>query len=274
MCPAAEQESEVWINREQWLDTMNALSMGVDCLDQKSIQDAQLRKAMHAFNSGSKTITLDYMDAFHEDPGEELRETLKRPYFISLNRDILFGADYNRENKAELLRRLNAQREQNVKNKKTFEAQLKEEYTAEIETLIQMHRDQMSGHIPNEHYSFNSFWGSIQLLQRIRMWKDSGGKEDEIVAFYRSEHNKALPYTDISCSLFAKIMTDPQPIRTGDPKDIQHISTMLPYSDLFVTDKAWSTFLNNKKFNERYKATICYVGDTETIDAFFKNSAS
>lgn len=46
VCPAAEQESEVWVNREQWLNTMNTLSMGVDCLDLKSIQDAQLRKAM------------------------------------------------------------------------------------------------------------------------------------------------------------------------------------------------------------------------------------
>lgn len=274
VCPAAEQESEVWVNREQWLNTMNFLSMGIDCLDLKSIQDAQLRKAMSAYNSKSNAIKLSYMDAFHEDPGEELLSTLKQPFFIGLNTGILFGAEYNRENKATLLEMLNNQREENVRNKKTYESQLEAEYTGEIEALIQMHQDQMSGNISDEQYDFNSTWGSFELLERVQMWQASGGTDDEIIGFYRSEHNKALPYIELSCSLFAKIMTDPQAIRSGDHKDIQHISTMLPYSDLFITDKAWRTFLNNKKIGEKYNTQVCYIGDMETIDVFFKNANS
>ena len=257
VCPAAEQESEVWVDREQWLDTMNTLSMGIDCLDPKSIQDTQLRKAMNAFNSNNPVIEIGYLDAFHEDPGEELRNTLSQPFFIGLNSDILFGADYNRENKVALLKMLNDQREENVKNKKSYESQQEAEYTGEIEALIKMHQDQMSGNITDEHYDFNSTWGSFELLQRIQMWNSSGGNDDEIISFYRSEHNKSLPYVDLSCSLFAKIMTDPQPIRSGDHKDIQHISTMMPYSDLFITDKEWSKILNNKKYNEKYNTQNC-----------------
>lgn len=274
VCPAAEQESEVWVNRGHWLDTMNTLSMGINCLDLKSILDTQLRKAMKAFNSNNPIIEISYMDAFHGDPGEELRNTLDQPFFIGLNSDILFGANYNRENKATLLNMLNEQREVNINNKQTYESQKESEYTGEIEALIKMHQDHLSREIADEQYEINSTWGSFGLLQRTQMWKDSGGKDDEIIDFYRSEHNKSLPYVDLSCSLFAKIMTDPQPIRSGDHKDIQHISTMVPYSDLFITDKAWSTFLNNKKYAEKYNTLICYIGDTESINEFFRKANS
>jgi hypothetical protein len=274
VCPAAEQEGEVWVNRDQWLETMNTLSMGIDCLDLKSIQDSQLRKAMIAYNANNSDIEISYMDAFHEDPAEELKSTLRQPFFIALNSDILFGADYNRDNKAALLKMLNDKREENVKNKKTYESQLDAEYTGEIEALIQMHQDQLSGNISDEHYDFNSTWGSFELLQRIRMWQSSGGKDDEIIGFYRSDHNKALPIVNLSCSLYAKIMTDPQPIRSGDHKDIQHISSIMPYSDLFITDKAWSTFLNNKKFSSKYNTQVCYIGDTKIINEFFERANS
>lgn len=214
------------------------------------------------------------MDAFHEDPGEELRNTLQQSFYIGLNAGILFGADYNRKNKADLLEMLNTQREENVRNKKSYESQLEAEYTGEIEALIQMHKDQMSGNITDKHYDFNSTWGSFELLERIQMWQESGGKDDAIIDFYKSNYNKVLPYAELSCSLFAKIMTDPQPIRTGDHKDIQHISTMLPYSDLFITDKAWRVFLNNKKIGAKYNTQVCYIGDTEVIDEFFRNVKS
>jgi hypothetical protein len=65
-------------------------------------------------------------------------------------------------------------------------------------------------------------------------------------------------------------MIDPQPIRAGDPMDIVHISFLMPYADLFVTDKAWSTFINRKSLNDEYKTTVCHIGNFDTIEKFFK----
>lgn len=272
ICPAAEQEGEVWIDREQWLDTMHTLSLGIDCADYKSIQDCQIRKSMEAFHNNQATIEMSYKDIFYEDPNEELDKILKEPFYITLNTDILFGAEYNKENKTKLLKMLNDKREENVKNKYSYESQLEAEYTGEIETLIKMYNDQIQGNITDDQYDFNSFWGSIGLHEQLEFWKYSGGKKEDFegfLMFFRSEHYKSLPIIDLSCSLYAKIMTDPQPIRSGDHKDIHHISSIMPFSNLFITDKAWSTFLNRRKFSEKYNTQVCYVGDTDVINGFF-----
>ena len=68
-------------------------------------------------------------------------------------------------------------------------------------------------------------------------------------------------------------MIDPQQIKSGDPMDICHISTLMPFSNLFITDKHWSNFLNKKSYNNLYDTMICYVGDTKEIDNFFENVA-
>ncbi len=185
ICPAAEQEGEVWIDREQWLDTIHTLSLGIDCTDYKSIQDSQLRKSMEAFHNNQATIEMSYKDIFYEDPIEELDKVLKEPFYLTLNTDILFGAEYNKENKAELLKRLNDKRQENVENKYSYESQLEAEYTGEIETLIKMYNDQMQGNITDDHYDFNSFWGSIGLHERLEFWKYAGGKKEDFEGFLK-----------------------------------------------------------------------------------------
>ena len=46
ICPLADQEGEVWIKRDEWMDTIRNLSLGIECLSLKEIQDNQLYKAM------------------------------------------------------------------------------------------------------------------------------------------------------------------------------------------------------------------------------------
>jgi len=67
-------------------------------------------------------------------------------------------------------------------------------------------------------------------------------------------------------------MIDKQKIRSGDMMDIHHVSTLMPYCDLFITDKAVSAFLKRKGLDRLYGTKVCYIGDTEDIGAFFANS--
>ena len=77
ICPLAEQEREVWINRSEWLDTVHELSFGIECIGEGEIENRQIFCAMKAYNNSSSTISLNYKDAFFNDPVEELEEVLQ-----------------------------------------------------------------------------------------------------------------------------------------------------------------------------------------------------
>jgi hypothetical protein len=272
ICPLAEQESEIWVERDKWLDTMNKLSLGIVANPLQSIVDDQLAKFMAPYVNNETEIQLSYKDAFYSDPVEELKETLSKPFFITVNPRLIFGAEYQKNIKNVLHEMLNNQREKNVQDRVTFEKQLQMEYLGELQVLFAFQKKLLSGNFTDENDELNTTFGVINLQHQLIMWKSYSGKSHDykgLIEFYKSQHYQSMPYTNISCNLYAKLMTDKQPIRSGDPMDVKHASTLLPYSDIFITDKAMSAFLKKRKFDELYDTTVCYIGDTDNIDNFF-----
>jgi hypothetical protein len=273
ICPLADQEGEVWIKREEWMDTIRDLSLGIECISEKEIQDNQMAKAMRAYATNAPLIELSYLDAFHDDPVDELMDTLKERIFVTTNYDIVLGSDYRRKINKEILDRLNIQRVKNVTAGISFETQLKSEFTGSISAVIEMAKAFANQEIQNEEDSYNCFWATINLQGQLKTWEYICGKANDLgglIGFYKSDYYARCPYANLTCNLYAKIMIDPQPIRTGDPMDITHISTLMPFSDLFITDKAWSAFLKRKSFDKLYNSTVCYIGDSSAIESFFK----
>ena len=43
----------------------------------------------------------------------------------------------------------------------------------------------------------------------------------------------------------------------------------MPFSDLFITEKACSTFLNRERLEEEYQTRLACIGDIETTTDFF-----
>ena len=215
---------------------------------------------------------LKYTDVFHSDPVEELKDILKSPIFVSVKHPILFGEDYQRTLKSNLYTAMEKQRKKNVESKVTFEKQLELEYVGELEALFELQKQFLSVQFKNDDDQLNAACGTINLSRQLKIWKSLTGKGLDyhgLIGFYKSDHHKSMPYTNISCNLFARLMTDKQSIRSGDAKDIEHASTLLPYSNLFITDKAMSNLLKMRKFDKLYNLAICYIGDTKIIDEFF-----
>lgn len=84
-----------------------------------------------------------------------------------------------------------------------------------------------------------------------------------------SNYYREIPNKKISVEFFSKLMTDKQLIRSGDIKDIEQISSMLPFVDMLITDKQRKVQLHKLRFNEEYQTKICYIGDSEKIKEFF-----
>jgi hypothetical protein len=247
MCPLGGQEREVWIGRDEWMDTIHDLGLGIEFAPAKTIQDNQMRSAMSAYLEGAGELRLSYLDAFLDDPIYRIKKVLSQPVFVTVRRGILFGADYHRKKNPETLALLNAVREKNISIGVSLERQLETERLGDLNLLLKQCADLMNAkEVPEDE---NAFWGYTDLVNRVQDWIDLGGAPADIrgyIEFYKSEYNQRCPKHELEATLFAKIMVDPQPIRFGDPMDIGHISTLMPYSDLFITDKAWSTFLNKK----------------------------
>jgi hypothetical protein len=270
ICPLGGQEMEVWIDRDAWMDTIHDLGFGIECASEKTIQENQMRSAISAYLEGSPELRLSYLDAFVGDPVHELKQVLGQPFFVAVRRDILFGADYHRKKNPETLELLNAAREKNVANKISLEKQLETERLGELKLLLSQCAEVINSQEGSKDES--AFWGYMDMSNRVRLWAELGGSPSDIdgyIEFYKSEYNQKSPQNDLAATLYAKIMVDPQPIRSGDPMDIVHISTLMPYSDLFITDKAWSTFLNRNGIANRYGTTVCFIGDTDVITNFF-----
>lgn len=274
ICPLGGQEKEVWVGRDAWMDTIHDLGLGIECASEKTIQENQMRAAVIAYINKSPDLPLSYLDAFVNDPVYELKKTLSQPFFVTVRSDILFGADYHKKKNPETLVLLNAAREKNVSNRISIEKQLETERFGELKLLLSQCAEVMNSAEYTEEES--ALWGYIDLENRVREWAELGGSPPDVlgyIEFYKSEYNLKSPTNDLGSTLFAKIMVDPQPIKSGDPMDIGHISTLMPYADLFITDKAWSTFLNRNEIPKRYGTEVCYIGDTDAISHFFSSLA-
>lgn len=272
ICPLAGQEGEVWIERDKWLDTIHSLSLAIKTQVLFSIQHNQLHRFMSAYVNNEKTVTLKYSDAFRSDPVRELRGTLKRPIFVTVKHPILFGEEYQKNLKSNIYQALEDQRKKNVNSKVTFKQQLDQEYVGELQALFILQKQFLLGQFKDDNDQSNATCGTIDLNQRLMLWKSFTGKTLDyhgLIGFHKSAHHRSMPFTNISCNLYAKLMTDKQPIRSGDVMDIKHASTLLPFSDIFITDKAMSVFLKQRNFDRQYNTTVCYIGDAEIIDDFF-----
>ena len=272
ICPLAEQEAEIWIERDKWLDTMHSLTFGIETAARQSIHNKQFMAFMIGYVHQKNEVKIHYEDAFLGDPVEHLKDALRNPVYIYVESPILFGEDYVKNTKRTLLASLNKQRKRNVESKISFEEQLEAEYMGELDALLILKDQFLAGDFKDELEQTNAVFGAINLKQQLRMWEDCSGKPNDLsglIGFYKSQHYRSMPFTDISCNLTASLMIDKQDIRSGDNMDINHVSTLMPYSDLFVTDKAMSTFLRKKRFDRKYGTRICYIGDTQDIDSFF-----
>ncbi|HIF0227084.1 TPA: hypothetical protein ACXYKD_004069, partial [Legionella anisa] len=118
-------------------------------------------------------------------------------------------------------------------------------------------------------------FGKIYKIYDLMMWNALDKSQTNINGlrnFYNSPYYKELPHVYLKCSLLAKIKTSTKEIRSGDPMDIQHTADMLPFSDLYITDKKWRDFLKEQQFDIQYSTKILYIGDEEEIKNFFERA--
>ena len=170
ICPLAEQEGEVWVERDKWLDTIQSLSLGIETEALLSIQNNQMHRFMKAYVNNEKTVTLNYNDAFDSDPLSELRNILKSTFFVSARNPILFGEEYQKNIKKNIYQEMEEQRKKNIESKVTFEQQLEQEYIGELKALFILQKRFLLNQFKDDDDQLNNICGTINLNQQLMLY--------------------------------------------------------------------------------------------------------
>jgi hypothetical protein len=80
----------------------------------------------------------------------------------------------------------------------------------------------------------------------------------KIIEFVESDHFSEIPIIDISCRMWAKILTHNtnRTIKTGDATDIDIVSAYLPYVDVLATDTFVANTIKGLGYDSKYKTTV------------------
>ena len=186
---------------------------------------------MNAYYHSLEEVEIDYKTAFFRDPIAELLSEKKFIISIKEKTDEESIKEIE-ERKNKLIAEFETLRKNRVNNGITFEEQLELESQGIIEA-IQVYLSQEKSEV-----DFNEYMALIG--DALSCWKRISGRANDLkglIEFYKSEYYRKMPYNAIKAKLYAKIITDRNPIETGDSIDVVNIASMAPYCNMILTRK-------------------------------------
>ena len=248
-------------------ETQTSLSLGLRFKDRKDIKSTQIIRFMKAFIDKEEEISLDYKEAFNEDPVKKL-EKLGR-FIITIDFEIT-EEDITRveTNKKNINLKLESLRQNNILKRVTFEQQIEKEYQWLLNEGLSAYRKYVLkinlGIIPTpKKYNQAMVFGNL-----IDIWDKYNGQTKDLkgfTEFINSDYYKSVPAVDISARLLACKMTSRNPIESGDYMDIDQISAILSYCNFVFTDRKMKNLILNFGVNDKYKTKVYCMQDFDEI---------
>ena len=243
LCPQADQEEEYAgerLDREVHGDFLS-LSLGVSFRHRQGVFDDQTQIGMKACVARAAAIVVPLDAYFYSDPAEELLNARKRSILIGGHpiRDPEILAR-RQSAKSEIQQTWENLRQEFIKKKQSYDAQLREElrgYADAVTYQIRVFEDKIrSGVMPN----FWEFMGVEGFLMFQAYWRDLNGAAvglDSLHGYFCSEYFARLPTPRIRMQLGADLLTGNQIIQSGDAMDVELLSVAIPASHFVLTDK-------------------------------------
>jgi hypothetical protein len=237
------------------------------------VQDRQEKRAMRAHALGARVVELPHTDLFSTDPTMTIRENLSQPIFISIvetpSAELIeqFEAD-----RAWIHQEWEALRTTLVGDRVSYAQQLGGELEGETRVIFDLAQSYLEKLESGEEPSSKEFFRYIRVVRMISEWDGlTNGALDVrgLKRFLRSAHYAGLPSVFVSAALTAALLTGNRPIQSGDAKDIEHISMMLPYADLMIVDRFMKHLIKTHGLHAKYGTAVCHLGDEEELSHFF-----
>lgn len=84
ICPIADQKEEIWNGRNDCLQVMLDLSLGIKSKFSESVKEIQIKQFLESYINDENSIIIKYSDFFHSDPIQQIWDTNE----IILNVDL------------------------------------------------------------------------------------------------------------------------------------------------------------------------------------------
>lgn len=264
-----DQDEEINSLNSEAHKTQSFLSMGIKFQYRKAIHDEQLYAFMDAYINKQDTVIIDYRDAFYNDPVEEVKDRNSghlNGLIISVHGEVTEREIRERTNRKQvILEQFNELRQMLVASGVTYEQQLQKEYTGIIQACRAV-MDKISDKVRNGLMITTEDIDQLSIITELgAMWGQLSGNAEGLVDFLKSECYKEIPHIDIGCRLLAKIVTSITPVVSGDSMDVNHISTVLPYSDIVVTDRKMKNRIVQLGIDKKYNTKVLCLNDIDEI---------
>lgn len=171
ICPLADQDEEIWVDRKEFLNTIHELSLGISTDSTIAVQKKLFKRFAEAYITLEKNIELDYSVLFHEDPLQKIKHVLSSPVYVTINPPLIGGPEKTKSKKRVTLKRLNEIREENITNKVALKTQKEAEFMAEfnfLKTISTAPHELANLGLDKQDY----FWNRIGVVEKLKTWSD------------------------------------------------------------------------------------------------------
>jgi len=267
----SEQRNEAWKSGwDDFVETLESLSVGTSMRPLLSVQNAQFEVAMMAYLQGASSMRVPLEVFFDEDPVKATDEVRRRRMSITVR--VPQSEElrrHKREKNQELWAGLERTRLESVAKGVTFDQQLAAESRATLKAYIDLYACAALSHLLDPQMTNReTFWqsmGGMALPEVADLWKHHGGKLAELGRFFDSEHFRALPQQDIQSRVYAALMTQREPIKSGDAGDVDHLALVLPIATFVLTDKRMERRLYDLGLDEKWGARVFSLASTDQL---------
>ncbi len=257
ICPLAEQEEEIEEKVVEVIKQFVNLSLGITFLSNDEIKEGQLVKAIKSHRR-TKDIELTYLDAFYEDPVIYLQNK-KQDFIFSI---VLEPTELEINNR-KMIKKKNIEELQLAKDNfyqdkdyySIISGELNGSYVA-TSHLIDLYRYKLENNIPLSEVE--SLQIARMLSKPLSLWNEE--QKDGLVGymeFLKSDCYKQLPSVHINAHMVADLVTSKRKLlEIGDPTDISNLSTLLPYCDYILTDRAQMNRIRRLELDKKYNTKV------------------
>jgi len=271
LCPESDQEEEYVAERldDEVHSMFASLSLGISMAHRLGIHDSHVFHGMKAYAKGSATIDLPSSTYFHGDPVRLLNEVRKGRYFVTLG--LRKGSELlqkRAEAKAEVGRRWEQLRTELVSKGQTYEKQLELELRGYWDAVVEIQKGFESNFAAGRH-DFWNFMAAQGGLLYLNYWRELGGRPpgwEGVNRFFFSAHFSELPLPFVSCRLNANLLTGNEPIRPGDPMDVELLSVALPLAHFVLADRRMERRIKQLGLDQKCST---FIYSMSTIDGLF-----
>ncbi|MBC7077502.1 MAG: hypothetical protein H5T92_04260 [Synergistales bacterium] len=272
LCPEGDQEEEYLLGKRLIREchaVQTFLSMGIRFAHREQIKRFQLCHHMKAHIEGRTEVIIPYKDFFYGDPVRELAAV--KDYVITIQ-----PSASDKEIEARLMsrkttsERIEAIRQKAVAQGASYEQQLAREYLGELDALIHMLEDWdkriTSGDIPTA----DDFLRMEPLGFLLAIWDRYKGEPrglPGLIGFFHSDSYRSVPYVDIACKLWAKIVTSNAKVEPGDSMDIAQLSVAIPCCHFIVTDQKMKNRITDLGLDTKYGTRVFSIRDIDSLQS-------